>query len=102
MYTAAGYRCAGDIAFGVPYSGMKAGLAAFDTIPGWGIAQLVLFIGAMEIGFGTVQKDIEEDCNFRMKEFGWSEATQKKKMAVELNNGRAAQVCIIYHNIHTA
>ncbi|KAJ1430980.1 fucoxanthin chlorophyll a /c binding protein [Ochromonadaceae sp. CCMP2298] len=100
MYTAAGNRCGGDIAFGVPYSTMKTGLAAFDTIPGWGLAQLILFIGAMEVGFSTVEKDIAEDCTFRMKEFGWSEATQRKKSAIELNNGRAAQMGILGLMVH--
>mmetsp|Transcript_30909 Transcript_30909/g.51696 ORF Transcript_30909/g.51696 Transcript_30909/m.51696 type:complete len:205 (-) Transcript_30909:671-1285(-) len=100
MYTAAGNRCPGDIAPGLPFSSMKTGLAAFDTVPGWGMAQVILFIGLMEYGFATVKEDIEEDCKFRMDDWGWSEATQKKKAAIELNNGRAAQMGILGLMVH--
>lgn len=33
IVTTAGYRCNGDIAFGVPFASVKNGLAALDTIP---------------------------------------------------------------------
>lgn len=33
IVTSAGVRANGDIAFGVPFSSVKSGLAAFDTIP---------------------------------------------------------------------
>lgn len=33
MVTTAGWRCAGDIAYGIPFSSVKNGLAAFNTIP---------------------------------------------------------------------
>ena len=46
IVTAAGVRLGGDIAPGLPFTQMKAGLAAFDTIPAGGIAQIILFIGA--------------------------------------------------------
>ena len=62
MVTAAGYRCPGDIAFGVPYSSMKAGLAALDTIPAWGTAQIIGFIGLIELGYNFQKKNIEEGC----------------------------------------
>ena len=35
-----------------------------------------------------------------MKEFGWSEATQRRKAAIELNNGRAAQMGILALLVH--
>ena len=47
--TTAGARLPGDIAFGLPYSQMKTGLAAFETVPSGGTWQLIAFIGAMEI-----------------------------------------------------
>eukprot|EP00607_Mallomonas_marina_P001511 CAMPEP_0182427840 /NCGR_PEP_ID=MMETSP1167-20130531/20200_1 /TAXON_ID=2988 /ORGANISM="Mallomonas Sp, Strain CCMP3275" /LENGTH=202 /DNA_ID=CAMNT_0024610379 /DNA_START=53 /DNA_END=661 /DNA_ORIENTATION=+ len=100
LYTAAGNRCPGDIAYGLPYSEMKAGLAAFETIPGNGIAQVFLFIGLLETGFAYVKEDIEKDCEFRMKEFGWNEATIRRKKAIELNNGRAAQMGILGLMVH--
>lgn len=36
----------------------------------------------------------------RMKEWGWSEETQRRKYAVELNNGRAAQMGILGLIVH--
>lgn len=41
LVTAAGNRLPGDIAYGVPFSSVKSGLAAFDTIPAAGSLQLV-------------------------------------------------------------
>ena len=35
-----------------------------------------------------------------MKEWGWSEAKQKSKVAIELNNGRAAQMGILGLVVH--
>jgi hypothetical protein len=41
MVTTAGYRLDGEIAYGVPFASVKNGLAALDTIPGAGIAQII-------------------------------------------------------------
>ena len=49
LVTGAGVRLPGDIAYGIPFSSMKAGLAAFDTIPAGGTAQVVGFIGLIEL-----------------------------------------------------
>lgn len=62
MVTTSGVRVPGDIAFNVPYSSMKAGLAALDTIPAWGVAQTIAFIGLLEYGYGFQKKNIEEYC----------------------------------------
>jgi hypothetical protein len=40
MVTTAGFRCGGDIAYGVPFSSVKNGLAAIETIPPAGVAQV--------------------------------------------------------------
>jgi hypothetical protein len=64
--TTAGHRASGDIAFGVPFSSVKNGLAAFDTIPLWGIAQIIAFIGLLELGYGYQEKSIEEECKNRL------------------------------------
>lgn len=37
---------------------------------------------------------------FRMNAFGWNEATQRNKLAIELNNGRAAQMGILGLMVH--
>ena len=60
----------------------------------------LLFIGAIEYGFGRVQKTIEEDCNNYMDGLGWSADKQQTKAAVELNNGRAAQMGILALMVH--
>lgn len=54
------YIYIGEIAFGVPFSSIKNGLAAFETIPAAGTAQLFAFIGLLELGFGARQEEIEE------------------------------------------
>ena len=100
IVTASGVRCPGDIAFGVPYSSMKAGLAAFETIPGNGIVQIFLFIGLLELGYDYVKEDVANASTQYMTQFGWSEATQKRKIAIELNNGRAAQMGILGLMVH--
>lgn len=41
LVTGAGNRLPGDIAYGVPFTSVKAGLAAFDDIPAAGTFQLV-------------------------------------------------------------
>ena len=60
LVTSAGVRLPGDIAYGVPFSSIKSGLAAFDGIPAGGTLQLVLFIGLIELGFAARKDDIEE------------------------------------------
>lgn len=41
LVTTAGNRLPGDIAYGVPFTSVKAGLAAFENIPAAGTLQLV-------------------------------------------------------------
>ena len=103
LVTSAGIRLPGDIAYGVPFTSMKNGLAAFDTIPAAGIAQIVLFIGAIELGFGLRQKDIEEACEKYQSNFPASAVGAfdfERVSAVELNNGRAAQMGILALMVH--
>jgi len=100
IVTAKGDRISGDIAFGVPFSSIKPGLGALDTMPAAGIWQIVLFVGLLEWGYGYQQKNIEEECKMRMTAFGWNEAAQRRKSAIELNNGRAAQMGILALMVH--
>lgn len=46
LVTAAGNRLPGEIAYGIPFSSVKAGLAAFGDIPVAGSFQLVSFSGS--------------------------------------------------------
>jgi hypothetical protein len=97
LVTTAGVRLPGDIAFGVPFADMKTGLAAFDTIPAAGIAQIIAFIGAIEIGYSQWKESGEE---WALGVFGWDAETTERKMAIELNNGRAAQMGILALMVH--
>merc|ERR1712071_583064 len=78
-----------------------------DAISGAGLAQIVAFVGALELG---VMKDIEGTGNefvgdFRngALDFGWDtfdEETKLSRRAIELNNGRAAQMGLLGLMIH--
>jgi hypothetical protein len=57
-------------------------------------------VGVLEAGFGRVQKTIEEDCIKYMDGLEWDSAKQEKKAAIELNNGRAAQMGILALMVH--
>jgi hypothetical protein len=75
------------------------------TISGAGIAQIVAFIGFLEL---AVMKDItggEFVGDFRNDfiDFGWDsfdEETKMQKRAIELNQGRAAQMGILALMVH--
>ena len=97
LVTTAGVRLPGEIAFGVPFKSVKAGLAAFDTIPLLGTIQIVAFIGLLEYGFGLRKDEIEEA---QLTASGWDEETINKKLAIELNNRRAAQMGILALMVH--
>ena len=97
IVTTAGVRLPGEIAFGIPFSKVPAGLAAFDTIPAAGLAQLFAFIGVIEIGFASRKEEIEEA---QLTASGWDQETINKKLAIELNNGRAAQMGILALMVH--
>ena len=46
---AAGLRLPGDLAYGVEFSSLPSkGLEAWDAVPGWGKAQLLLLAGLIE------------------------------------------------------
>jgi hypothetical protein len=93
--TSAGLRLPGDIAYGLPFTSVKNGLAALDTIPKEGVTQVILFIGLIELGFRAVKEEIEDKC-----EADFPDLTIERRKAVELNNGRAAQMGILALMIH--
>merc|ERR1719261_1739368 len=104
----AGIRLPGDIDFsGLAFADVPNGFAAFNTIQGAGIAQIVAFIGLLELG---VMKDIEGTGNefvgdFRngALDYGWDTfdaETQMNKRAIELNQGRAAQMGMLALMVH--
>jgi len=111
IVTRNGIHLSGDIDYaGNSFDSFPNGAAAFfgpDAIPSAGFAQIVAFIGALELG---VMKDIEGTGNefvgdFRngALDFGWDtfdEETQLSKRAIELNNGRAAMMGILGLMVH--
>lgn len=97
LVTTAGVRLPGEIAYGLPFSSVRTGLAAFEDIPAAGIAQIVAFIGLIELGYAARKDDIEAA---QLKASGWDQETINKKLAIELNNGRAAQMGILALMVH--
>ena len=102
----AGVRLPGDIDYsGLAFADVPNGFAALNTIQGAGVAQIVAFIGALEL---FVMKDItggEFVGDFRNDAFdlGWDtfdEETKLQKRAVELNQGRAAQMGMLALMVH--
>jgi hypothetical protein len=109
MYTTAGGRLPGTIDMkGTTFASIKTGLAGLKDIPPAGLLQIIAFVGVLEL---NVMKDVlgtgEFDGDFRngfdFGIFSWdnySEEEKLKKRAIELNNGRAAQMGILALMVH--
>jgi hypothetical protein len=106
LVTEAGIRLPGNIAYdGTTFADVPSGFAAVGAIPGAGLVQLFAFIGFLEV---FVMKDItggEFVGDFRNDfiDYGWDkldDETQLKKRAIELNQGRAAQMGILALMVH--
>ena len=105
--TTAGVRLPGDIDYhGTAFADIPSGLGALTAVPAAGWLQIFFFIGVLEI---AVMKDITGDGewvgDFRNDfiDFGWDtfdEETKAKKIAIELNNGRAAMMGILALMVH--
>lgn len=104
LTTTAGIHLPGEIAYGIPFSSIDNGLAGLfgeHAVPQQGLCQLIIFIGALDLGFTNYAKpEVEAFCQGKMDEAGWSEAKQNGKRAIELNNGRAAQMGILALMVH--
>lgn len=104
IVTTAGIHLPGEIAFGVPFSSIDNGLAGLfgpHAVPQQGLVQLIIFIGALDLGFTNYAKpDVEAFCTKKMDEAGWNEDKQNSKRSIELNNGRAAQMGILALMVH--
>ena len=107
----AGIYLPGNIDYsGHSFDSYPHGIAAIkgeDAIPFNGIGQIICFIGFLEI---AVMKDVPGTGNefvggFRNGyiDFGWDEFDEEEKLskrAIELNNGRAAQLGILGLMVH--
>uniref|UniRef100_A0A7S2H408 Fucoxanthin-chlorophyll a/c light-harvesting protein n=2 Tax=Helicotheca tamesis TaxID=374047 RepID=A0A7S2H408_9STRA len=110
IITRAGVHLPGDIDYsGTSFDSIGNGWAAIsgdNAIPSGGLLQIVAFIGFLEIG---VMKDVTGESEFPGDfrngyiDFGWDsfdEETKLQKRAIELNNGRAAQMGILGLMVH--
>jgi hypothetical protein len=107
LISAAGIRLPGDIDFsGTSFASIPAGFPALTAIPKAGLLQIVAFVGFLEL---AVMKDVTGESEFvgdfrnGAIDFGWNTfdaETQLKKRAIELNQGRAAQMGILALMVH--
>jgi len=107
IVTTAGLRLPGDIDYaGTSFASVPTGLKALDAVPKAGIIQIIAFVGFLEL---FVMKDVTGEAEFvgdfrnGALDFGWdtfSEEAKLSKRAIELNNGRAAQMGILALMVH--
>jgi hypothetical protein len=111
VVTRGGIHLPGNIDYsGHAFSSFPNGIAAVigpDAIPTAGIVQMIAFVGVLECAFmkdvpGTGNEFVGDFRNGYI-DFGWdtfSEEEKLQKRAVELNNGRAAQMGILGLMVH--
>jgi hypothetical protein len=106
LLTEGGARLPGLISYdGTTFADIPSGFGAIGAVPGGGLVQLFAFIGFLEI---FVMKDItggEFVGDFRngFIDYGWDKLdddTKLSKRAIELNQGRAAQMGILALMVH--
>jgi hypothetical protein len=97
LVTTAGYRLPESLTPGYDLSKIPTGLAALSALPAEAVFGTLLTVAAIEGGFAVRQADIEEA---QARASGWDEETLAKKTAIELNNGRAAQMGILGLMVH--
>jgi hypothetical protein len=111
IVTRAGIHLPGNIDYaGHSFDSYPNGVAAIfgpDSIPTAGLVQIIAFIGVLECAFmrsveGTGNEFVGDFRNGYI-DFGWDTFDEEEKLskrAVELNNGRAAQMGILGLMVH--
>jgi Chlorophyll A-B binding protein len=108
LTNAAGIYLPGDISYdGTKFSDLGYGWDASFAVPVAGALQVLAFVGFLEL---FVMKDIEGTGNEHVGDFrngaidfGWDsfdDATKLQKRAIELNQGRAAQMGLLGLMVH--
>ena len=97
IVTTAGYRIPESITPGTDFTKIPAGLAALSALPADAIFGTLLTVALIEGGFAARKSDIEAA---QIKASGWDQETLDRKLAIELNNGRAAQMGILGLMVH--
>ena len=97
LVTTAGYRLDPSLTPGYDFSTIPTGLAALSALPAEAIFGTLLTVALIEGGYAARKDEIEEA---QLKASGWDQETIDKKLAIELNNGRAAQMGILALMVH--
>jgi len=97
LVTTAGYRLDASLTPGYDLSKTPTGLAALTALPAEAVFGTLLTVALIEGGFAARKSDIEAA---QIKASGWDEETLNKKLAIELNQGRAAQMGILALMVH--
>jgi hypothetical protein len=97
LVTTAGYRLPESLTPGYDLTKVGSGLKALTDLPVEAVFGTLLTVAAIEGGFAARKEEIEEA---QLTASGWDEETINKKLAIELNNGRAAQMGILALMVH--
>lgn len=97
LVTTAGYRLDPSLTPGYDLTNTPTGLAALTALPVEAVFGTLLTVALIEGGFAARKADIEEA---QITASGWDEETLTKKLAIELNQGRAAQMGILALMVH--
>ena len=97
LVTTAGVRLPGEVAYGLGFDQIPTGLKAFDVLPSKG----PLPYSTSSVSLSWVSMPVRtKSRSFCAAKSGFDEETLAKKKAIELNNGRAAQMGILALMVH--
>ena len=102
LVTSAGIRFNGQLDLeGHSFHDMPAGFAALAAIPNLGLFQILISIGWWELkGWKQVEGSTPGDFGIAYLKYLKNDDERASKRAIELNNGRAAQMGILAIMIH--